>query len=290
MSRLVLPTGVQAPIPPVRAQAAVVPLELSMEVRKLLPLAEPAGVAIAAVDRGSAGVIALMMQEGVRVFLQSHLDGFVPMMTMQLAQSDRHQIFQAMQGVFQSRREKSILGREQIDLRTYEVVLTDLLSVMQQVPPCNVKMDISIPVLTEIESTIDAIPGLESQTKEVVSVLQVGLEDNVKDPGGPIVKDWGGYFLRDDIEIRRGTMVPEQAYSLFQREPYGRLEVLAGSLEWALERSEETIASFLKTVGSHPEKDVLVVEVPERLQFPVEDEGGSVVGASNHVTGESKEC
>jgi hypothetical protein len=52
-----------------------------------------------------------------------------------------------------------------------------------------------------------------------------------------IVKDYGTHFLRDDREIREGSELfdgEEEAYSLFQREPYHRVVVYAGPLEHAL--------------------------------------------------------
>lgn len=49
-----------------------------------------------------------------------------------------------------------------------------------------------------------------------------------------------GFSLRDDFEIRQG--VPEfegreEAYSLFRLEPYGRVEVFAGTRDWAVEQA-----------------------------------------------------
>lgn len=53
--------------------------------------------------------------------------------------------------------------------------------------------------------------------------------------GGPVVKSYDGFFLRDDSPIRRNAgMEPVEAYSLFRDEPYGRIEVLAGPREWAI--------------------------------------------------------
>lgn len=52
-----------------------------------------------------------------------------------------------------------------------------------------------------------------------------------------IVKDYGTHFLRDDREIREGSEIfegEEEAYSLFQREPYHRVVVYACPLEYAL--------------------------------------------------------
>lgn len=53
--------------------------------------------------------------------------------------------------------------------------------------------------------------------------------------GGRIVKKYDGFFLRDDSDIRREDgFEPEEAYSLFREEPYGRIEVFAGPEEWAI--------------------------------------------------------
>lgn len=59
-----------------------------------------------------------------------------------------------------------------------------------------------------------------------------------------VVKEWPGYFLRDDTEIRKNAGIePHEAYSLFQTgEDYVRLGVYAGSKEWAIAQSEMCIA------------------------------------------------
>jgi hypothetical protein len=60
--------------------------------------------------------------------------------------------------------------------------------------------------------------------------------------GGPIVKEWPGYFLRDDSAMRDDLPKDErEAYSLFREAPYGRVHVFCGNLEWATEKAEEEI-------------------------------------------------
>lgn len=62
--------------------------------------------------------------------------------------------------------------------------------------------------------------------------------------GGPVVKDWGSHFLRDDTEIGRSAGCfgdQEEAYSLFCVEPYGRVIVLCGSKEWAVKQADKII-------------------------------------------------
>ena len=66
--------------------------------------------------------------------------------------------------------------------------------------------------------------------------------------GDPIVRFWHGdqYFLRDDLAIRYGRPCfaeNPQAYSLFRTDPYGRMAVFAGDLEWAITESEKAIAA-----------------------------------------------
>jgi len=49
--------------------------------------------------------------------------------------------------------------------------------------------------------------------------------------GGPVVKDYGTHFLRDDTEIRKSAGCFEdqvEAYSLFRVSPYGRVKVFGG--------------------------------------------------------------
>ncbi len=67
-----------------------------------------------------------------------------------------------------------------------------------------------------------------------------------RDVGGPIVKDWGDYVLRDDLDHRRGLECfkdCEQAYSLFTFDELGqrRVAVYAGSLAWAIKEAEKQI-------------------------------------------------
>lgn len=59
--------------------------------------------------------------------------------------------------------------------------------------------------------------------------------------GDIIVKEWPGYYLRDDLAT--GCRDPEdgEAYSLFCLKPYGRLAVYAGRLEWAIKESQKHI-------------------------------------------------
>lgn len=78
-----------------------------------------------------------------------------------------------------------------------------------------------------------------------------------------IVKDYGTHFLRDDREIREGSEIfegEEEAYSLFQREPYHRVVVYACSLQEALIKAlfevywfkcklEGTRMSWMKLIG-----------------------------------------
>jgi hypothetical protein len=70
--------------------------------------------------------------------------------------------------------------------------------------------------------------------------------------GGPIVREFGDeYFLRDDTEIRSGCMddgspdpnapADPEGYSLFRREPYGRVMVFGGPLAWALDQISQVI-------------------------------------------------
>jgi hypothetical protein len=59
--------------------------------------------------------------------------------------------------------------------------------------------------------------------------------------GGPLIKDYGTHFLRDDTEIRRSAGCFEdqiEGYSLFCVEPYGRVCVFGGNLEWAIKEAD----------------------------------------------------
>lgn len=63
--------------------------------------------------------------------------------------------------------------------------------------------------------------------------------------GGPIAKEYDGFFLRTDTEIRKDSEIdPNEAYSLFQEDPYRRLKVFAGSLEWAISEADKVVADI----------------------------------------------
>lgn len=65
---------------------------------------------------------------------------------------------------------------------------------------------------------------------------------SLEDCGGDVVKTWELHFLRDNLEIRKSSGIePHQAYSLFREKPYGRINVLAGSLEWEIAEAEKSI-------------------------------------------------
>jgi hypothetical protein len=52
-----------------------------------------------------------------------------------------------------------------------------------------------------------------------------------------IVKEWDEYLLRDDTEIRTGVEYfkdQEEAYSLFSKTPFRRIQVFAGPKDWAI--------------------------------------------------------
>lgn len=64
--------------------------------------------------------------------------------------------------------------------------------------------------------------------------------------GGPVAYHFGDrYVLRDDLEIRKNAEIePSQAYSLFHLEDdntFLRVEVFAGSLEWAVREAKKRI-------------------------------------------------
>jgi len=51
-----------------------------------------------------------------------------------------------------------------------------------------------------------------------------------------------GYFLRNDLEIRQAAgMIPKQAYSLCQKNPFKRIYVFAGNKDWAIEQAHKMV-------------------------------------------------
>ena len=84
--------------------------------------------------------------------------------------------------------------------------------------------------------------------------------------GGRVVKEWKGFFLRDDTEIRSGGSFEgrEEAYSLFREKPYERIEVFAGSEKWAIERAAKVVVieTILKTAAEEAFGDDPDWEIP----------------------------
>jgi hypothetical protein len=81
--------------------------------------------------------------------------------------------------------------------------------------------------------------------------------------------NFGNYFLRDDYEIRKGVphfMPFEQAYSLFRKEPYGRVMVFAGSLEWAIKQARKAIEDDRNLDHSPDTGEARVDMIPEIRQ------------------------
>ena len=69
-------------------------------------------------------------------------------------------------------------------------------------------------------------------------------EANEMRAGGPVVRDWGTHFLRDDTEIRNNAGCFQdqvEAYSLFCVEPYERVKVYGGPKEWALQEADKIV-------------------------------------------------
>lgn len=69
--------------------------------------------------------------------------------------------------------------------------------------------------------------------------------------GGPVVMQTGTHFLRCDTVIRKEAGYPEneqEAYSLFKYEPYGRIAVYAGRLDWACDMARKEIAAHQQKV------------------------------------------
>lgn len=94
----------------------------------------------------------------------------------------------------------------------------------------------------------DSLREWGAMTDEAIRVRNKQKAENVPTrAGGPLVKDYGTHFLRDDTEIRKAAGCFEdqiEAYSLFCVEPYGRVMVFGGSKERAIQQAD----SFVKSV------------------------------------------
>jgi hypothetical protein len=76
------------------------------------------------------------------------------------------------------------------------------------------------------------------------------------------------YFLRNDTAIRYSAgMVPHVAYSLFRREPYGRVHVLAGPLSWAKEEAIRIINE-----DRYSDEDILQLWINDVLRAHLREE------------------
>ncbi len=85
-----------------------------------------------------------------------------------------------------------------------------------------------------------------------------------------IVHDFGTHFLRNDTEIRKDAEIePHEAYSLFCREPYGRVIVLAYTRESAIKNAKRIVEVGLEKWDEENSQHDIERKVREEMEYPI---------------------
>ena len=140
------------------------PKEMLDEVRKCLPEAKEIGEQIRALlEKGNAAQVSLVCQEPVRKFLSTHLMSIMPQVAQTFAHADRMQLMNFFQQIARQRVEQNNLTAERIDKRTYELALSDFLSLISRVPAQVLPIEVGLPDLDlesdETPETSDTVQG-----------------------------------------------------------------------------------------------------------------------------------
>jgi hypothetical protein len=165
-SRIILPDGVERPqtLENVRATPENnrpkfnLPQEVKDKVREFIPEAKEIATKIHdLLEKGHEAQVALVCQESVRGFLGEHIKSLLPQMARTFAQTDRMQILNFFQQVAQQRLSSANLSAEKIDKKSYELAISDFMSLISKVPAQVFPVEIGLPDL-DLESSESATP------------------------------------------------------------------------------------------------------------------------------------
>lgn len=175
--RIVIPGGAQRiqqmdqvrTVPEDQKPKFNLPQEMKDEVRKHLSEAkELAGKIHDLLSKGQAAQVALVCQEPVRAFLGEHIRSLLPQMARTFAHTDRMQVLGFFQQIAQQRLSPANLAKERIDKRTYELAISDLMSLLSRVPAQVFPIEVGLPDL-DLESPTSETPTSETPANETPS-------------------------------------------------------------------------------------------------------------------------
>lgn len=122
------------------------PPHVSREVRKHLEEAETVETLFKSLlNRGDAGVLALLMQPTVKDFITKNQSRIFPQLIVSVCQHDRSQIINAMTQIMENETIKYSMQKDSFDVITYKKALTDLQSLLTQMACPKLNFDLEIP-------------------------------------------------------------------------------------------------------------------------------------------------
>jgi len=142
------------------------PQEMKDEVRKFIPEAKEIAEKVhELLSKGHAAQVALVCQEPVRVFLGEHIRSLLPQMARTFAHTDRMQVLNFFRQISEQRLSPANLSAERIDKKTYELAISDLMSLLSRVPAQVFPIEVGLPDL-DLESPESEAPSADTTQGE----------------------------------------------------------------------------------------------------------------------------
>jgi hypothetical protein len=150
-------------VPEENRQRFNLPQEMKDEVRKFVPEAKELAIKVnELLSKGHAAQVAFVCQEPVRVFLSEHVRSILPQMARTFAHTDRMQVLSFFRQISEQRLSPVNLDKEKIDKKTYELAISDLMSLLSRVPAQIFPIEVGLPDL-DLESTESETPSDTNQ-------------------------------------------------------------------------------------------------------------------------------
>lgn len=133
------------------------PQEMKDKVREHVPEAKEVAAQVhALLSKGQEAQVALVIQEPVRVFLAQHVRALLPQIARTFAHTDRMQILSFFQQIAKQRTSPANISAEKLDKKTYDLAVSDFMSLISKVPAQVFPIEVGLPDL-DLES-----PGSEA--------------------------------------------------------------------------------------------------------------------------------
>ena len=142
------------------------PQEMKDEVRKHIPEAKELAAKVhELLSKGHAAQVAFVCQEPIRVFLGEHIRSLLPQMARTFAHTDRMQVISFFRQIAEQRLAPANLIKEKIDKKTYELAISDLMSLLSRVPAQVFPSEVGLPDL-DLKSTESETPTKDTTQGE----------------------------------------------------------------------------------------------------------------------------